>query len=207
MSTIVTRSGKGSALTWLEVDSNFTNLNTDKLQSVSQDLNPSLGGNLDVNGKTIVSSSNGNITITPNGTGVVVIKGVKVGTGAGNVVSNVSIGNGTLFNNTTGSNITAIGYYANYNNITGVQSTSLGFESLFTSNASNQTAIGYRALYSTTGASNTALGHSAGSAITTGTKNVVIGSNNGSTIATTSNNIIISDGDGFFLLVEGNRNS
>jgi len=33
MSTIVTRVGKGSPLTWTEVDSNFTNLNTDKLQS------------------------------------------------------------------------------------------------------------------------------------------------------------------------------
>lgn len=33
MSTIITRSGKGSALTFNEVDANFTNLNTDKLQS------------------------------------------------------------------------------------------------------------------------------------------------------------------------------
>jgi len=33
MSTIVTRSGKGSPLTHTEVDNNFTNLNTDKYQS------------------------------------------------------------------------------------------------------------------------------------------------------------------------------
>jgi hypothetical protein len=33
MSTIVTRSGKGSPLTHVEVDANFTNLNTDKIQS------------------------------------------------------------------------------------------------------------------------------------------------------------------------------
>jgi cytoskeletal protein RodZ len=32
MSTIVTRAGKGSPLTNNEVDSNFTNLNTDKIQ-------------------------------------------------------------------------------------------------------------------------------------------------------------------------------
>ena len=32
MSTIVTRAGKGSALSYAEVDSNFTNLNTDKVQ-------------------------------------------------------------------------------------------------------------------------------------------------------------------------------
>jgi hypothetical protein len=33
MSTIVTRAGKGSALSYVEVDSNFTNLNSDKYQS------------------------------------------------------------------------------------------------------------------------------------------------------------------------------
>jgi hypothetical protein len=33
MSTITTRAGKGSQLTWTEVDNNFTNLNTDKIQS------------------------------------------------------------------------------------------------------------------------------------------------------------------------------
>ncbi len=33
MATIVTRSGKGSALTHTEMDANFTNLNTDKLES------------------------------------------------------------------------------------------------------------------------------------------------------------------------------
>ena len=33
MATIVTRTGKGSALTFAEGDANFTNLNTDKLES------------------------------------------------------------------------------------------------------------------------------------------------------------------------------
>jgi hypothetical protein len=33
MSTIVTRAGKGSALSYVEVDANFTNLNSDKYQS------------------------------------------------------------------------------------------------------------------------------------------------------------------------------
>ena len=35
MATIVTRSGKGSPLTNTEVDANFTNLNTDKLEGSS----------------------------------------------------------------------------------------------------------------------------------------------------------------------------
>ena len=46
MATITTRSGKGSALTHTEMDNNFTNLNTDKIESVSSDTNPTLGGNL-----------------------------------------------------------------------------------------------------------------------------------------------------------------
>ena len=75
MTTIVTRSGKGSALTWQEGDDNFTNLNTAKLENVVEDTTPQLGGNLDVNGNSIVSASNGNIAITPNGTGSIVLDG------------------------------------------------------------------------------------------------------------------------------------
>lgn len=149
MATIVTRSGKGSALTFAEGDANFTNLNTDKIEltdlsvttataadtsalsynnstgvitftpvetgdlaalsdlsvttaaasgagslsynnstgvftfapvdtslvlaNVSEDLTPQLGGDLDVNGNIIVSASNGNIDIEPNGSGNVSI--------------------------------------------------------------------------------------------------------------------------------------
>ena len=43
------------------------------MENVIDDLTPQLGGPLDVNGKTIVSVSNGNITLTPDGTGKVVI--------------------------------------------------------------------------------------------------------------------------------------
>ena len=39
------------------------------LQNVSEDTTPQLGGNLDVNGQSIVSTANGDINITPNGTG------------------------------------------------------------------------------------------------------------------------------------------
>tara|TARA_R100000908_G_scaffold65373_1_gene55170 strand:+ start:2833 stop:4707 length:1875 start_codon:yes stop_codon:yes gene_type:complete len=47
------------------------------LQNVSEDSTPQLGGNLDVNGNSIVSASNGDISITPNGTGDVIIDGLK----------------------------------------------------------------------------------------------------------------------------------
>ena len=77
MATIYTRASKGSALTWAEGDANVTNLNNAKLENVAEDLTPQLGGNLDVNGNSIVSASNGNIAITPNGTGSVVLDGLN----------------------------------------------------------------------------------------------------------------------------------
>ena len=45
------------------------------INNVVEDTTPQLGGNLDVNGQDIVSVSNGNITLTPDGTGVVRIDG------------------------------------------------------------------------------------------------------------------------------------
>jgi hypothetical protein len=45
------------------------------LSNVSEDSTPQLGGDLDVNGNGIVSTSNGNIAITPNGSGVVRLDG------------------------------------------------------------------------------------------------------------------------------------
>jgi hypothetical protein len=46
------------------------------LQNVVEDLTPELGGNLDVLARSIVSSSNRDITFTPNGTGHVNLDGV-----------------------------------------------------------------------------------------------------------------------------------
>ena len=45
------------------------------LSDVVQDTTPQLGGSLDVNGQDIVSVSNGNITLTPNGSGLVRLDG------------------------------------------------------------------------------------------------------------------------------------
>ena len=62
MATIVTRAGKGSALTWTEGDANITNLNTDKMESftVAGDSGTSqtvAGGNtLTISGGTGLSS-------------------------------------------------------------------------------------------------------------------------------------------------------
>ena len=53
MATIVTRAGKGSALTFTEGDANFTNLNNDKLENVVEDTTPQLGGDLDGQGNKV----------------------------------------------------------------------------------------------------------------------------------------------------------
>ena len=45
------------------------------IANVVEDTTPQLGGNLDVNGNNIVSTSNGAINIVPNGSGVVSIQG------------------------------------------------------------------------------------------------------------------------------------
>ena len=82
MSTIVTRAGKGSPLTWNEVDNNFTNLNTDKIQSgntvaaltiTSATINggsingTSIGGSTAAAGTFTSLSDSGNLTFTGTG--------------------------------------------------------------------------------------------------------------------------------------------
>ena len=57
------QSGNAGGLTWAAV-------NTDLVGDTS----PQLGGNLDVSGNSIVSSSNGNIVIDPDGTGNIVLQ-------------------------------------------------------------------------------------------------------------------------------------
>ena len=64
MATITTRAGKGTPLTNTEVDNNFTNLNTDKIENVVEDTTPQLGGNLDLNSNDITGTGNINVTGT-----------------------------------------------------------------------------------------------------------------------------------------------
>ena len=62
----------GDVLTWN--GSIFTTASP-TLDNIVEDTTPQLGGNLDVNAKQIVSASNNNIVITPNGSGSVVLDG------------------------------------------------------------------------------------------------------------------------------------
>jgi len=47
------------------------------IASLADDSSPQLGGDLDVNGNSIISASNGNIAITPNGSGKVILDGLS----------------------------------------------------------------------------------------------------------------------------------
>jgi len=57
--------------------SQLTNLPSSGLQDVVDDTTPQLGGPLDVNGQAIVSASAGNIAITPDTTGSIVLDGLS----------------------------------------------------------------------------------------------------------------------------------
>lgn len=57
------------------------------LTAIVQDPTPTLGGNLNVSSYSIVSSSNGNINITPNGTGTVVMTKVATPSASGDAAN------------------------------------------------------------------------------------------------------------------------
>ena len=58
------------------------------IASVAADSSPQLGGDLDMNGRDIITTSNANIDLAPNGTGKVVVKG---NTNPGTVVFNCEV--------------------------------------------------------------------------------------------------------------------
>jgi len=60
---------------------------TTEISDVVDDTTPQLGGDLDVNGNSIVSASNGNVEIFPNGTGAVDINTQEIVHDAGNFSS------------------------------------------------------------------------------------------------------------------------
>jgi hypothetical protein len=81
--TLYLPTADGSAGQVLKTDG-AGNLSFDSVDSLSggianivEDTSPQLGGNLDVNGQSIVSVSNGNILITPDGTGYIQLDGLK----------------------------------------------------------------------------------------------------------------------------------
>jgi len=94
----------------VNVQAALEELDTEKISSAA----PQLGGDLDVNGQSIVSTSNGDITLAPNGTGIVDVNSelsansIDIPTGQGSLTvganftvdnnGNVTIGNNTQHN-------------------------------------------------------------------------------------------------------------
>ena len=74
--------GTGDAIrtAFSKVNDNFSELygRSTGLTDIVGDITPQLGGSLDVNSKSIVSTSNGNILISPDGTGHVLLDTIKI---------------------------------------------------------------------------------------------------------------------------------
>lgn len=79
------------------------------ISNVAEDSTPQLGGDLDVNGNDIVSVSNGNINLLPNGSGKVIIDGN--GSSGG-----VSITDGLIDIRTGTGNVTKVKFYCESSN-------------------------------------------------------------------------------------------
>ena len=126
--------------------------------------------------------------------GDILINGITIGRGSGNVSSNTTNGFEALRFNTTGSQNAANGYQALGNNTTGSYNTANGSEALrFNTTGSSNTANGYQSLLSNTtgegnvangfwslrsnitGAQNVANGYQSLYANTTGNNNVAVG--------------------------------
>ena len=73
--TVLIHDNSASALKKVTLSSLSSSLGG--LSDVVGDTSPQLGGSLDVNGNAIVSASNGNIAITPNGSGKVILDGLS----------------------------------------------------------------------------------------------------------------------------------
>ena len=86
----------------------YASLAGDGIDNMVEDTTPQLGGNLDINGFDIVSArSNENISITPNGTGSVVISKADINGGAvdGTIIGAASAAAGTFTNLTANGTI------------------------------------------------------------------------------------------------------
>ena len=85
--------------------STFVPIVAGAMTSLVVDTTPQLGGDLDVNGNAIVSASNGNIALTPNGSGKVVISSPQLASNLdvnGNQIVSVSNGDITIAPNGSG---------------------------------------------------------------------------------------------------------
>jgi hypothetical protein len=159
------------------------------ISNVVEDTTPQLGGNLDMNGADIVTTSNADLELAPNGTGHVTIKGNdNPGTIQFNCENNShgqqlkpqphSVGSSAVH---TLPNVTGELMPGKIEGTNFTDSLLVGHSTTGTlSSAEDNTGVGIAALDAiTSGDSNTAVGSDAGTAITTGSQNVFIGAQAG----------------------------
>lgn len=97
MTAIVTRSGKGSALSWTEVDTNFTNLNTDKAEKSVVDLkapldSPTFTGTVSgISATDVTLEPTGSLSSTNTQAGIAELESEKAALTGANFSGNVSI--------------------------------------------------------------------------------------------------------------------
>jgi hypothetical protein len=197
MSTIVTRSGKGSPLSHVEVDANFTNLNTDKIQSgntvaaltvTSATINggaingttigattASTGKFSDLtdtgltSGRVIYATTGGNLTDDADMT----FDGTKLTLANDASISGLTVGKGGGAVAST----TVVGNGAMVATNTGVFNSAFGnLASALNTSGTENTSVGAYALYSnTTGSYNTAVGKQALATNVSGGSNTALG--------------------------------
>jgi uncharacterized protein (TIGR02145 family) len=138
-----------------------------------------------------------------------IVHGLTIGRGGGNVDGNTANGSMSLNSNSFGNSNTAYGYASLYSNTTGSSNIANGNQSLyFNTSGSNNTAIGnaslnnntigsdntangFGALYLNTGGYNTANGSRSLYSTTTGVSNTALGYSAGTTNTTGSQNTLI----------------
>ncbi|MDI3321397.1 hypothetical protein [Pinibacter soli] len=133
------------------------------------------------NGNVLINTStdngnqlqvNGSATITKD----IIVNGITVGKGAGNLGQNTALGSNALMSN-TGAYNTAIGYSTLVYNTTGIRNTAVGVWALPQNTTGNyNTAVGFQTLYNnSTGVFNAAFGHAPLYSNTTGNGNIAFG--------------------------------
>ena len=202
-------SGTASSSTFLRGDSTFQTVITD----VVNDTSPQLGGNLDLQAFELnTSTSNGNLKLNPNGTGVVEVKGDGSSTN-GKVQLNCSQNShGVKLESPDHSasqsytiklpdNQIAANKFLKVKSISGSGSTAIGQLEFadgggLSSDAYENTVGGTDAGAAFDGANaikNTLIGSEAGKAITSGDSNVAIGHDALKTLTTQYSNVAIGD--------------
>ena len=163
------------------------------LASVAGDSTPQLGGDLDLNGNSIVTTSNADINLTPNGTGDVVLAGdtVKVGD-SGAAATLTSNGAGALTVTTGGTEDLTLSTNSGTNSGTIVITDGANNNITLTSNGTGDVAlVADTVVVGDAGAAATLISNGAGALTVTtgGAADLVLNTNNG----TDSSSITITD--------------